>query len=56
MGSGKLANEGFLSKAPTHVVEGCARRAEELKVLRDKARGRSRSTGISWLAGMIFAD
>jgi valyl-tRNA synthetase len=32
----KLADERFLAKAPPHVVEGNRKRAEELKVLRDR--------------------
>jgi valyl-tRNA synthetase len=36
-GQRQLSNEGFLSKAPAHVVEGLRKRAAELKVLRDKA-------------------
>jgi len=37
-GQRQLGNEGFLSKAPTHVVDGLRRRAEELQVLREKTR------------------
>ncbi|HLH07326.1 MAG TPA: valine--tRNA ligase [Terriglobales bacterium] len=37
-GQRQLSNEGFLSKAPTHVVDGLRRRAEELQVLRNKAK------------------
>jgi valyl-tRNA synthetase len=37
-GQRQLGNEGFLSKAPTHVVDGLRRRSEELQVLRDKTR------------------
>jgi len=33
----QLVNEQFLEKAPVKVVEGLRRRAEELKVLREKA-------------------
>jgi valyl-tRNA synthetase len=36
-GQRQLSNEQFLAKAPTNVIEGIRRRAEELKVLRDKA-------------------
>ena len=38
MGNGQrqLSNEAFLAKAPTHVVEGIRKRAEELKVLHAK--------------------
>ncbi|MGA7686048.1 MAG: valine--tRNA ligase [Terriglobales bacterium] len=35
-GQRQLANEQFLAKAPTKVVEGLRTRAEELKVLREK--------------------
>ena len=31
-----MSNEQFLAKAPPTVVEGLRRRAEELKVLREK--------------------
>jgi valyl-tRNA synthetase len=34
----QLSNEGFLSKAPAHVVDGIRRRAAELVVLTEKAR------------------
>jgi len=37
-GQRQLGNEGFLAKAPTHVVEGLRKRAEELKILREKAQ------------------
>jgi valyl-tRNA synthetase len=33
----QLGNDGFLSKAPAHVVEGLRKRLAELKVLREKA-------------------
>jgi len=36
----QLANQQFLSKAPTIVVEGLRKRAEELAVLRNKTRSR----------------
>ncbi len=36
-GQRQLSNEQFLAKAPANVVEGIRRRAEELKVLREKA-------------------
>jgi valyl-tRNA synthetase len=36
-GQRQLSNEQFLAKAPEKVVEGLRRRAEELKVLREKA-------------------
>ena len=32
----RLSDEGFLSKAPPHVVEGLRKQAEEMTVLRDK--------------------
>jgi valyl-tRNA synthetase len=35
-GQRQLSNEGFLSKAPAKVVEGLRKRAEELRVLREK--------------------
>jgi valyl-tRNA synthetase len=35
-GQRQLSNEQFLAKAPANVVEGIRRRAEELKVLREK--------------------
>ena len=35
-GQRQLSNEQFLAKAPATVVEGLRRRAEELKVLREK--------------------
>jgi valyl-tRNA synthetase len=37
-GQRQLSNEGFLAKAPAHVVEGLRKRAEELKILREKAQ------------------
>ena len=37
-GQRQLQNEQFLAKAPTQVVEGIRRRAEELEVLRTKAQ------------------
>jgi valyl-tRNA synthetase len=36
-GQRQLGNEQFLAKAPAKVVEGIKSRAEELKVLREKA-------------------
>jgi valyl-tRNA synthetase len=36
----QLSNEQFLAKAPPHIVEGLRNRVEELKVLRDKIRGK----------------
>ncbi len=36
-GERQLSNEGFLAKAPAKVVDGLRARAEELKVLREKA-------------------
>ncbi len=36
-GQRQLSNEGFLAKAPAHVVEGLRKRAGELQVLREKA-------------------
>jgi valyl-tRNA synthetase len=37
-GQRQLSNEQFLAKAPAAVVEGIRRRAEELQILRDKAK------------------
>ncbi|HEX5435110.1 MAG TPA: valine--tRNA ligase, partial [Candidatus Angelobacter sp.] len=37
-GQRQLSNEGFLSKAPANVVEGLRKRAEELKILREKTQ------------------
>jgi valyl-tRNA synthetase len=37
-GQRQLSNEGFLSKAPMNVVEGLRKRAEELKIIREKAQ------------------
>jgi valyl-tRNA synthetase len=39
-GQRQLSNEGFLAKAPAHVVEGLRKRSEELKVLREKAQNK----------------
>jgi len=36
----QLGNQGFLSKAPPHIVEGLRTRMAELQVLRDKAKGK----------------
>jgi valyl-tRNA synthetase len=36
----QLGNQGFLSKAPPHIVEGLRTRMAELQVLRDKANGK----------------
>ena len=36
-GQRQLSNDGFLAKAPAHVVEGLRKRAGELQVLREKA-------------------
>jgi valyl-tRNA synthetase len=41
----QLSNEAFLSKAPAHVVEGLRNRAEELKILLEKARTASNELG-----------
>ena len=35
-GQRQLSNEQFLAKAPANVVEGLRKRAEELRVLREK--------------------
>jgi len=39
-GQRQLSNEGFLAKAPAHVVEGLRKRAQELQVLREKAKSK----------------
>jgi valyl-tRNA synthetase len=39
-GQRQLGNEQFLAKAPAAVVEGIRRRAEELQILRDKAKSK----------------
>ncbi len=39
-GQRQLSNEQFLAKAPAAVVEGIRRRAEELRILRDKTKGK----------------
>ncbi|MGA9042750.1 MAG: valine--tRNA ligase [Terriglobales bacterium] len=39
-GQRQLSNEQFLAKAPAAVVEGIRRRAEELQILRDKAKSK----------------
>jgi valyl-tRNA synthetase len=36
----QLGNQQFLAKAPAHIVEGLRSRLEELRVLRDKIRGK----------------
>ena len=41
----QLSNQAFLSKAPAHVVEGLRNRAEELKILLEKARTASNELG-----------
>jgi valyl-tRNA synthetase len=41
----QLSNEAFLSKAPPQIVEGLRNRAEELKILLDKARAASKELG-----------
>jgi valyl-tRNA synthetase len=40
-----LGNEQFLAKAPAKVVEGIRRRAEELKLLREKILGQLKKLG-----------
>jgi valyl-tRNA synthetase len=37
-GTGQLSNEGFLAKAPPHVVEGLKKRKTEVEILVEKAR------------------
>jgi valyl-tRNA synthetase len=44
-GQRQLGNEQFLAKAPPTVVEGLRRRAEELKVLREKTRSKMKELG-----------
>ena len=44
-GQRQLANEQFLAKAPAKVVEGIKTRAEELKVLREKAVAQMKELG-----------
>ena len=39
-GQRQLSNEGFLAKAPAHVVEGLRKRAAELKILEEKTRNK----------------
>ncbi len=42
----QLANESFVTKAPTHVVEKLRKRKEELLTLRDKLRKRLEQLGL----------
>ncbi len=44
-GQRQLSNEQFLAKAPAKVVEGLKTRAEELKVLREKALAKLQELG-----------
>jgi valyl-tRNA synthetase len=44
-GQRQLSNEQFLAKAPAKVVEGLTARAEELKVLREKAVAKMKELG-----------
>jgi valyl-tRNA synthetase len=44
-GQRQLGNEQFLAKAPAKVVEGLKSRAEELKVLREKAVAKMKELG-----------
>jgi valyl-tRNA synthetase len=39
-GQRQLTNEGFLAKAPAHVVEGLRKRAQELIVLQEKTKSK----------------
>jgi len=39
-GQRQLGNQGFLGKAPAHVVEGLRKRAQELEVLREKTKSK----------------
>jgi valyl-tRNA synthetase len=44
-GQRQLSNQGFLAKAPAHVVEGIRKRAAELSVLQEKTRGKLAELG-----------
>jgi valyl-tRNA synthetase len=44
-GARQLSNEQFLAKAPAKVVEGLRARAEELRVLREKAVSKLKELG-----------
>jgi valyl-tRNA synthetase len=44
-GQRQLSNEGFLSKAPAHVVEGIRKRAAELLVLQEKTKSQQSELG-----------
>jgi valyl-tRNA synthetase len=46
-GQRQLGNEQFLAKAPEKVVEGLRKRAEELKVLREKTVSKLEEIGSS---------
>jgi len=39
-GQRQLGNQQFLTKAPSHVVEGIRKRAQELAVLREKTQSK----------------
>jgi valyl-tRNA synthetase len=42
---GRLADEGFLAKAPPHVVEGLRKQVSEMEIVRDKARAQMKEIG-----------
>ena len=44
-GQRQLGNEGFLAKAPAHVVEGLRKRAGELQVLQEKTKSKLMQLG-----------
>jgi valyl-tRNA synthetase len=44
-GQRQLSNEGFLAKAPAHVVEGLRKRAAELKILQEKTKNKMGELG-----------
>jgi valyl-tRNA synthetase len=44
-GQRQLSNEGFLAKAPAHVVEGIRKRAAELVVLQEKTKAQMSELG-----------
>jgi valyl-tRNA synthetase len=46
-GQRQLGNEGFLAKAPAHVVEGIRKRQEELTVLKEKTEGKLADLGVT---------
>ena len=50
-GQRQLSNEGFLAKAPAHVVEGIRKRAAELLVLQEKTKSQQSQLGCGFLGG-----